>query len=518
MPFVQHTPESLLRRSDSRNPSTTCKGITSSGAHCRRALAPTPRFAHFRHQDSIDEDGVLAVLEPGEGTEDDGAAAFFCWQHKDQAINLVSSANIPKRVGSVIQLKKRTSVDTMAERLGLLDLDEQQSSKKQRKRQWEKAGPARKERLPRQWQDIEGPLLSVPSRKPTAGSRLESASTKPRKKSSSFALFCCVAVQEKERMPPPRPQKLAEKPSSRPAARASMPPKAQTSHAPHLDEEEASTYIPKPTDYYPAGHACQRPKPHSERLSHTQTLLANIPPSLSPATTSALLAELAKPISPHDEPGYIYIFWLTPSGNSPPDPSAATSFFADDAAASPSHGHRRQSASTAPAAPAADGKGETILLKIGRASNVQRRMNQWTRQCGHDLSLVRFYPYFSTSSIQQQAPSPLPSPNRRPHSHTRPRASLPLSHPSSPSPSSATSSLRDQQPQPQRVPHAHKVERLIHIELADRRVRRDCEACGKEHREWFEIDGTRAGVRDVDAVVRRWVRWSEGKGAGEQGK
>ncbi|KAL8881603.1 MAG: hypothetical protein Q9192_007763, partial [Flavoplaca navasiana] len=63
---------------------------------------------------------------------------------------------------------------------------------------------------------------------------------------------------------------------------------------------------------------------------------------------------------------------------------------------------------------------------------------------------------------------------------------------------------------PRKVPHAHKVERLIHIELADKRVKRNCETCRKEHREWFEVKGDREGVKAVDEVVRRWVRWGEG--------
>ena len=54
------------------------------------------------------------------------------------------------------------------------------------------------------------------------------------------------------------------------------------------------------------------------------------------------------------------------------------------------------------------------------------------------------------------------------------------------------------------------MERLIHLELADQRVKKNCEACGKEHREWFEVAGTREGVKAVDEVVRRWVVWAEG--------
>ena len=133
--------------------------------------------------------------------------------------------------------------------------------------------------------------------------------------------------------------------------------------------------------------------------------------------------------------------------------------------------------------------GKTVLLKIGRASNVQRRMNEWTRQCGYDLSLVRFYPYLPSPT------SPLPSPSRASHSRS--------TEDSSQAPGGAIA--------PHKVPHAHKVERLIHLELAEQRVKKNCEACGKEHREWFEVAGTREGVKAVDEVVRRWVGWAEGK-------
>lgn len=60
---------------------------------------------------------------------------------------------------------------------------------------------------------------------------------------------------------------------------------------------------------------------------------------------------------------------------------------------------------------------------------------------------------------------------------------------------------------PLKVPNAHKVERLIHLELAECRVKKDCETCGREHREWFEVEGNRAEVGRVDAVVKRWVNW-----------
>ena len=62
------------------------------------------------------------------------------------------------------------------------------------------------------------------------------------------------------------------------------------------------------------------------------------------------------------------------------------------------------------------------------------------------------------------------------------------------------------------------MERLIHIELAAQNVRKDCEACGKEHREWFEVEASREGVKGVDEVVRRWVDWAERVGGGGGGE
>jgi hypothetical protein len=163
-----------------------------------------------------------------------------------------------------------------------------------------------------------------------------------------------------------------------------------------------------------------------------------MPSSLSPGTTSLLLSELARPLSPQDrEPGYIYVFHLTPSV-----PAAAP--------------------------PTEPGPGSKILLKIGRASNVQRRLNEWSRQCGHTPSLLRYYPHVPTPAQGSRAAAV-----------------------------------------PRRVPNIHRVERLIHVELGEKRVSRACDGCEKVHREWFEVDGTREALKSVDEVVRRWVDWGE---------
>ena len=122
-----------------------------------------------------------------------------------------------------------------------------------------------------------------------------------------------------------------------------------------------------------------------------------------------------------------------------------------------------------------------MLLKIGRAANVQRRMNEWSRQCGYEVEVLRFYPYVPY-----------------------------VSSPSSSSPGSSPGRAA-----PRLTPHVKRVERLIHLELAGMGLKADrgkCEVCGREHREWFEVEGSRRGVGRVDEVIRRWVEWDEGRG------
>ena len=509
MPFIPHTPESLISRSDSKNPATTCKGITSTGRPCRRALAasngaspsPSPRG----------KQGVLAVLPNLNHLDEDAAAAFFCWQHKDQAQNLVSREAGPNAT-QIVGLQERTSIDTIADRLGLLDIEDGRKTKEKRSKPGRK--PIKKSTLPKEWQEIQGPLISVPKeqvpkeRHPTRKHNDRSKS-KNQHSNITFAFICCGGSPDEELQQAtrirhhgkiPRHQEMAEtariptSPVSMKTANESQPPAPST---PKRSRPPPSPLNPSSSQSTRTHEFGSRPPLtyQSPSPSETSTLLSLLPPTLSPQITSILLTELAKPLSTYSsEPGYIYIFWLTPTSNPVPDAAFTSSLLQQPPASASSS--REASRRPKPHSRSTNdilrsysvrnhepnsGVGISassppkILLKIGRAANVQRRLNEWTRQCNHNLSLIRYYPYHPTS--------PLPSPSRG-----------------------------ISQQEPRKVPYMQRVERLIHLELAERRVKRMCGGeggCGKEHREWFEVDGSREGIRGINEVVRRWVQWGE---------
>ncbi|KAL5047591.1 hypothetical protein BDW71DRAFT_39140 [Aspergillus fruticulosus] len=399
MPFIKNTPESIVSRSDSKNPTATCRGITASGLPCRRSLASSPNSSSARTA------GVKASA--GKNTD---IAAFYCWQHKGQAESILRRTTWD----SDPQKQPRSSIDTLMDRLGVLDIND----------------------------------------------ALEKPSKARRKKKQTRHTFCCFTIIEEDEEPP-----LAAKP------RPSRPSPAR----PHQQVNLTS----------PAGPKIQSsPKPNS--------LLPWIPASLPPQTASPLLAELAKPISPADEPGYIYMFWITPSTSlrsDPPPSDIAPALLplshrdigsdSDESDESPEQIQRSNTAirrardlNTFSPARLPNSPG-TVRLKIGRTSNVTRRLNEWSKQCSNHLTLIRYYPYTSSSQRQGQGQNGGLIPGRK-------------------------------------VPHVHRVERLIHLELADMRIRDlgPCPECGKEHREWFEVAAERAALKRVDECIRRWVRWA----------
>ncbi|KAF2026050.1 DUF1766-domain-containing protein [Setomelanomma holmii] len=504
MAFTGRTPESLIPRSDSRNPATTCKGITKSGRPCRRPIDAK----------ASQDDGVLAVVSvvSDEDDEEIGAAAYFCWQHKDQAEQLAAQNSGGTQL---YPLKERNSIDTLVERLGVLEVDESVQEPRRKRRESRSnippSGPRPTRRInrPPTWDKVEGPLISIPSDVMAAEKRrTRPPKPAPQPKTPSFwASLCCGSadddhvevIRHKKRTSqgPVNAQYEPETPMQQVPQAAPRPRPGQS--------RRSSVTIPRPPPAAqaspvparkPLGEKAARPLNKTNRAdSETAVLLRYIPQSLSPQLTSTLLAELSKPISPHDDEGYIYIFWLTPDALGPAPSSAVSTLLAPPSR--PDQGRRtsdvlRQYSVKKPSRPRQRFSGaqetdpkDTIFLKIGRASNVHRRMNEWTRQCGYSLSLVRYYPYVPST------PSPTPSPQTSPGESRRPSYQ-----------GRASDSVR-------KVPHAHRVERLIHLELGDQRVMKNCDACGKTHKEWFEVEASKEGVKRVDEVVKRWVEWAE---------
>ncbi|KAI0020356.1 meiotically up-regulated gene 113-domain-containing protein [Xylariomycetidae sp. FL0641] len=419
MPFIPNTPESLLGRSDSKNPAITCRGITSGGRPCRR---PNEKA----------QGAKPALLSPKRKTKaqvavDPSDPDNYCWQHRDQASRSAHSS--PGPGGRTPIAEERESMDELIGRLGIQEKKKRQETMNQMNQNNQQASQGGGSAVARP------PVFKVQKQR---------------------SLCCCftITVEEEEEQPPARPAAAPLQNSS--TQPASAPAKPVTSKPPSNQRLSPSM--------------ADRPGPGSKKnstqsdVSQTSQYLSLIPPTVSPQTASQLMAELAKPISQQDEPGYIYIFWLTPESKSTPKEAA------QDLLKPPAQRQRRNSdvINTYATQKGKGGKkSKTILLKIGRASNVQRRLNEWTRQCGYDLSLIRYYPYVSENNPTT----------------------------------------------PRKMPHSHKVERLIHLELTGAGLRvsdkGECEACGKAHKEWFEVDATREAIEMIDEVVKRWSDWDE---------
>jgi len=450
MPHVPRTPESLLSRADSKNPLTTCRGLTSNGRPCRRALAAassnpssplsTPSKTRSSAPDHI-VNGVITVAHT-DGTGHGVTAAFFCWQHRDQA---ASTLHVKKE--DVVELHNRSSLDTLVERFGVLDVNDEQIIEKIQKARTRH--PKRDERPRPAHIEHEKAHQRVPQQ--------HEHYNRPAPRPSFWSIFCCFS-------PSPLDYDTYDEPGYQPTRRPSSytrQPEMTTKrpsydyHALTRPPPSASSWPPQRTKATPASpQRAYPPPPPSLDFSNPASL---IPTHLPSSTQSQLLAQIIKPLSTADEAGYIYVFQL-------------------DATSS------RGASPTKPASPSSSDS-SNLLIKIGRTNNVHRRLASWTRQCGHDLSLLRFYPYVSSSS--------------------------------SASPATQTSASSTT---PRTLPYSHRVERLILIELAAQRVKQEkCGKCGKEHREWFEIEASRDGIKSMDEVVRKWVAWGEwmGERAGE---
>ncbi|KAK5694353.1 hypothetical protein LTR17_024872 [Elasticomyces elasticus] len=478
MPNFGSTPEALLGRNDSRNAASTCRGLTSSGRACRRALA-APKSSTIGRRKSSGLGGVVAIVHE-DGVDEE--ASFYCWQHKDQAEARAGAEQSGRRSTELFPLKERSSIDTMVQRLGLDSVEEEGQGQSRKK--------TKNPRPPRRTEAQDHAVPVVDGGRYGYGAPPAKPKPKP-KKAGFWASLCCMATIDEEDYVEVVRHRRRTGQTQQPEMVSQPPPRVPGNKPTDSRRSSATTPARKPviTDlpFRPA------PQQRSSSNSHTNQLLSLIPPHLTPQTTSALLAELIKPISPHDEEGYIYIFWLTPQSRQAPAEDTTRSLLSPGLR---SQNERRISEVMTEYSydgTEEDGK-KTIMLKIGRANNVTRRMNEWQRQCGYALNLVRWYPYVSST--------PQPSPIRT--------SQAPL-YPDLTRPPSLSQQQRRQSEGVRKVPCVKRVERLIHLELQEKQVKRQCAACGKEHREWFEMDASQAGIRGVDECVKRWVGWAEGQ-------
>ena len=331
-------------------------------------------------------------------------------------------------------IKERTSIDTLADRLGLMDIQSQDGRQKRPKKPVPtKPGPI----------STEPGHLRVKQERPYDENRRRSRNMQPMPPQPSrrdsffmnFSLFGCLQVPDDKPIAP-RPistdnmqehrqstiitkQPNARQRISNVQGRGGSPiqsfnisgqrkpvsnvkkPAIQGRRSEIPPKRPSATTIPiikqkSAPDLLPSNQT--QPSISSDPPSKTEDLLLLIPEATTLEIASLLLAELAKPISPHDEEGYIYIFWLTVNALPPTATVAASSLLEAPLDASrPRPGKRRESFVLQTFSSSPPDTKKTVLLKIGRASNVQRRLNEWSRQCGYNVSLIRYYPYHSTS-------------------------------------------------------------------------------------------------------------------------
>ncbi|CAG8719447.1 16355_t:CDS:2 [Dentiscutata erythropus] len=181
--------------------------------------------------------------------------------------------------------------------------------------------------------------------------------------------------------------------------------------------------------------------------------------SLSEETKRQLKLEMEKPISDKDEAGFIYAYRLVEGLSTQHDPNFT-------------------------------------LYKVGRATNVHRRLYQWSHHCGFMPELIELFPNVKQMSSFNSQESFLES----------------LLYEENEGNNSSFSDERLEQLA--RIPkckYTHRAERLIHIELSEK-FKVDmgkCSGCGNIHREWFQVKSGNEGWEEVRKVIVHWMTYVE---------
>jgi hypothetical protein len=521
MPFVPNTPEAHAALLDQSSP-TVCRGVSNDGKPCKRTLV--------RDNVGQPQSGIITIVGKYK--------AFFCNKHQDQAKDVVLRHTTSFARGRA--LVGRGSLDTLVEQVELLVGDQEGGSTVSTTvvsttRKVPRAKDPFKPVLEDYGEEEDSSATASPKPPSPPNGRRQA---RPRKRPGFFErllLSCCCMVEEDpdnekhwsqarreaelrsaaaavvddypekpalavrrkgkkdvhvafNSVPPTPPLPMMYPPRKHQGAMVkttatSVPVPARPSKAtaaamgmspatPATSVTTALEEIVNPLEI------SKLSKQQQQRMSMYTTsidthanlgilVLQLIPKSLPAKGLARLQKELLKPFSEKDEPGYIYMFWLTdsplsPFSTSPSTPSGITT-------QKPLTNSDRLLRTALNAAPTPGGTRPKLLFKIGRANNVQRRLHEWTTQCGHNLSLIRYYPHTSATSSPGQEVG-------------------------------------------RKVPNSHRIERLIHLELGaipGANPMKQCQACGKTHKEWFEVDASRSGILAVDEAIKRWVTYGE---------
>ncbi|KAK4510845.1 uncharacterized protein ATC70_005280 [Mucor velutinosus] len=141
---------------------------------------------------------------------------------------------------------------------------------------------------------------------------------------------------------------------------------------------------------------------------------------------------------------------------------------------------------------------EHAYFKIGRAQNPHRRMYQVARSCNLIPKLVEVIPKFPEKPSAQDKQWIMP-------------VNVDLD---------ASQVDNDSNAMETKCPMSHRVERLIHLELASQYQRAGfkCDKCGSTHREWFRVDRRRHANgklmtdqelwhSDIRPIVLKWIQF-----------
>ncbi|KAF9319507.1 hypothetical protein BG003_008898 [Podila horticola] len=112
------------------------------------------------------------------------------------------------------------------------------------------------------------------------------------------------------------------------------------------------------------------------------------------------------------------------------------------------------------------------FFKVGRTDNVHRRMNEWSDKCGSPPILIEVFP--EQGDLAPKSESDL-----------------------------ADSPIDDKDLTGLRCRYAHRVERLIHIELKPFHDKDHVCACKTAHREWFMVPH-KAGLKESQQMDQAW--------------